>query len=144
MLPGLSRCSVCGKACKDVEKHARWAHPDRRPAPASSPARCLAPDAALVASERAHIQREQLQMEVATDLLDLRFERGLREPDLQAVKACTTRWVDGITANAHAKLDGLIKPGVTAEQVKEALGVNLFEGLETTKKEVGAAKNTLN
>jgi hypothetical protein len=139
-----TKCSVCGKLCIDVDKHADWAHPRDRHDPNRSRVVAAERAASLVAAERARINTEELQAHVAADLLDLRYERGLGERDIGALKDCATRWVEAANARAHAKLQGLLKPAVDPSEVSAALRVNLFEGIETSRKEMTAAKRTLN
>ena len=66
---------------------------------------------------------ELLHLEVARDLMDLRYEHGLSEPDLDAVKAAARRWTSEYSKVAAMKLieSNLLQPGVTIEELSAAL-----------------------
>ena len=88
---------------------------------------------------------ELLQDEVARDLMNFRYEQGLSEPDINYVKTATRRWVTGLVSVIMHQLMGkdLLRPGTSMEDLKAALVVNVFEGLETKHQEMSAAKRDL-
>ena len=91
------------------------------------------------------ISIETLQDQVARDLMDLRYKHGLSEPDIMHVKEACRRWSCEIATVTSQQLlaAGLIVPGATLENLRVAVNVNVFDGLETKEQEFAAAKRNL-
>ena len=83
--------------------------------------------------------------EVARDLMDMRYEQGLSEPDIVHVKGSAKRWNSEYASVVMLRLmnRGLLRPGVTLEDLKAAFAVNIFEGMMTKHQEFAAAKKDL-
>lgn len=88
---------------------------------------------------------EMLQDQVARDLMELRYVHGLSEPDIEHVKEAAKRWSHDQAAVAAQKLmeKRLLRDGVNMEDLQDALRANVFEGLQTTKQEMAAAKRNV-
>ena len=135
--PSPSCCSRCAQPYINFAQHVRQ-HPSCNPRPVAAPA-----VPTLQATEfDVDSSAELLQDEVARDLFDLRYEYGLSEPDIYHVKAAAQRWTCKYANVAAQQIiqSGIIRAGVPIEDVKAALAVVLFEGLETKHMEFTAAK----
>ena len=135
--PSRSCCSRCAQPYTNFAQHVRQ-HPSCNPRPVAAPA-----VPTLQATEfDVDSSAELLQDEVARDLFDLRYEYGLSEPDIYHVKAAAQRWTCKYANVAAQQIiqSGIIRAGVPIEDVKAALAVVLFEGLETKHMEFTAAK----
>ena len=77
--------------------------------------------------------------------MDLRYEHGLSEPDLEHVKVASRRWACEYSKVAAVQLieKNLVKPDVTLEALGAALAVSVFDGLATKAQEFAAAKRDL-
>jgi hypothetical protein len=79
-----------------------------------------------------HMEREAMKSSVAGDLLDLRFQQGLRDGQVDVVKQCVVRWIQERDAVVHRALADFLKPGVDPAEVDAAFAkIPLFAGLET-------------
>ena len=79
----------------------------------------------------------------AMDLAVLRYEHGFTEPDVRKVKAFATSCVDDASADAHPRLAGLLRDGVSEADVEAALKVDLFSGLATPEQEMAHASKSV-
>ena len=136
-------CPVCLKSYVSWAQHVRQ-HPQCKPqlkvpeAPAQ--VQTVSSSEFLV-----DISIEALQNQVARDLMDLRFKHGLSEPDIVHVKDACRKWMlemDTVISQ-QLMLAGLVQPGATLEQLRRAINVKVFEGLETKEQEYAAAKRNV-
>jgi hypothetical protein len=136
-------CARCGTAYVNFSQHVRQ-HPECDPAlvikapPVQEPLLC-ATVSDITTSE------ELMQDEVARDLMDMRYKWGLSEPDIELLKPAVRRWLMGaVTVQALQLMErGYVGPRVTLEGLKSALTVDIFDGIETKKQEMAAAKRDL-
>ena len=137
-------CPCCAQPYVDFSQHLRQ-HPDCKPSRvAIVPEAPALPTLQATASDVTN-STELLQDEVARDLMDLRYEHGLSEPDIAHVKAAARRWSSEYASVAALQLisAGLLRRGVSVEDLKAALAVNVFDGLQTKHQEFSAAKRDL-
>lgn len=136
-------CPVCLESYSSWAQHVRW-HPACKtmkvPDEAPEPVQTLSSSEFLVDTSL-----ESLQDEVARDLMDLRFKHGLSEPDIFQVKAACKKWMleIGTVISQQLMVAGLVQPGATLEQLRRAINVKVFDGLETREQEYAAAKRNL-
>ena len=136
-------CPVCLESYSSWAQHVRW-HPACKtmkvPDEAPAPVQTLSSSEFLVDTSL-----ESLQDQVARDLMDLRFKHGLSEPDIFQVKAACKKWMleIGTVISQQLMVAGLVQPGATLEQLRRAINVKVFDGLETREQEYAAAKRNL-
>ena len=141
--PTTQTCSRCAMPYISFAQHVRQ-HPACNPAVFCVPETPVEPTLQTTVGVVSSTT-ELLQHQVARDLLEMRYEQGLSEPDIVHVKAAARRWTGEYATVAALQLmeKGLLRPGVTLENLKAALAVNIFDGLETKHKEFAAAKRDL-
>jgi hypothetical protein len=139
-------CDSCGATYTDLTAHLRW-HPecDDEDYPTlvedSSDDDSECGDCDAVCSLADVAARQDLRDLVADDLAELRFEYGYDGSDVDRLKKRVQKWVDFRDAEAHRALAPLLRKGVGKAEVQAALGAHrIFEGLETTARELGYTK----
>ena len=132
-------CHVC--AAQYVDPYRHWLlHPACRPCPAalwddnisSDEEDFEQPGLSLAELVSTDIRREQ----IANDLADMRFEHGLDNAGVVALKAFVKGWIEGAAKQSVHALKHLMLPGVDRDSVTEALTVDLFADLQTEKQEL--------
>ena len=89
----------------------------------------------------AHIARDTIREEAAASLADLRFEHGLQEPTLRAVKAFVVQSLSAQAERAAIALAPLLREGTTPTDVQCALETgSFFQGIETARLEATAMR----
>jgi hypothetical protein len=129
-------CKDCGESYKDLARHEASCAGVCEPC---SPGKL--PKPTFVIDDVLHA-RAGLQEEVASDLCDLRHQRGLDEVDIRHVKSAVRSWDSMANDVREQRLKPYLSHGVTPEMLDEILNVDIFEGLATSKQEFARAKTS--
>lgn len=135
-------CAECGGGYSNLAMHLRYCEGSKAPPTppkedAHSPPAQLALDIGCVISE------ETMRANVAGDLADMRFERGMDEPDIQMIKEKVRAWELELNETRVSQLRSLVREGVTDEELHSLLDFDIFKGLATTRQELAYAKRNL-
>ena len=130
-------CKDCGESYKDLGRHEDTCVGVCEPC--YSPRPSPPPTSPLCVIDAVHASAE-LQEEVASDLCDLRHMRGLDEVDIRHVKQAVRGW-DAMSNEIRAeRLLPFLRDGMTPEEIRAILSVDIFDGLATSYKEFARAK----
>lgn len=77
-----------------------------------------------------------LKDQVAADLAKLRFERSFDNTSIGIVKDMINAIVRTSASTAFHRLEGQLRPEVSAAEVEQALSTSVFDGIETKHKEL--------
>ena len=129
-------CTVCGKVYISFAQHIRQ-HP-RCALPVVTKSEEVPPQAsARTASDEI---LEELRAMMASDLADLRYQNGLDESMIGALKRKVTHWNEEMAKIVMKIVMPLLLPSADPEQVKECLAIDIFDRLVTHKQEMAYAK----
>ena len=123
-------CASCARAYSSWACHCRW-HPEcAAAAEGTEGADCLLDPLQQQAA------RSERQAAIAESIADLTYSKNLKASDVQAAVALARTALHYHNERAAEGLNGLLKPGVTAEEVAAALNLleqqdSVFKGLET-------------
>ena len=87
------------------------------------------------------LAHDDLRRLVASDLADLRLEHGYGSAEIDRLKCVVNKWVAERDAIAAARLEPLLRSGVTPKQVQAVLQErSIFDGIEKTNAELAESK----
>jgi len=132
-------CEDCGKTYSNMAQHLRSCTGPRLPTPHKQIERCTSPTTVTVEIGRVVLE-ETMRAQVASDLADLRYGRGLDGPDITKVKEKVGEWEEAANEGRLQRLRALMRADVTDGQITDALKAGLFKGLATAKQEMRYAK----
>ena len=89
------------------------------------------------------LHSDRLQADIASDLCELRMEDGLNHQNIHRLKGVVQRWYDLAVSDAYRRLLPLLRDDVKYDDVRAALATELFAGIETSAKELTAAKKAV-
>ena len=135
-----SICVRCAQPYVDFSQHTRR-HPECSPCVSPVVEDVMPPALQAMPWEFAS-SLEMLMDQVAQDLMAMRYEHGFSEPDIEITKRAAERWIKGACSVAALQLmkTELLAPSTTIENLKTALSVDIFHGLQTKAQELAAAK----
>ena len=111
--PSELKCTACGKRYKSLIHHEKECRPCPPPitkeaAPLPSP---VSESTAALATFH-----DALREDVASDLMDMRYQRGFNGPDIAMTKRCAQEWVDQVADASPQLLKPFLKEGVTEKE----------------------------
>ena len=132
-------CEDCGESYKDLARHEATCVGVCEPCSSPRPdGEC--PLTTPLCDIESVVASSELQEEVASDLCDLRHMRGLDEVDIKQIKQAVRGWDATANAIRAERLLPFLRDGMTPEELKAILSVDVFDGLATSYMEFARAK----
>ena len=132
-------CEDCGESYKDLARHEATCVGVFEPCSSPRPdGEC--PHTTPLCDIESVVASSELQEEVASDLCDLRHMRGLDEVDIKQIKQAVRGWDATANAIRAERLLPFLRDGMTPEELKAILSVDVFDGLATSYMEFARAK----
>ena len=129
-------CDVCGRRYTNRGQHRRWC---KAPDPSLEPPPPVAHEPVLPDIARMTLV-DSIRSSMAADLLDMRYERGFNEADIEFVKSSVRAHNAEIAAAAPRLLQPYVRDDVSLSSIESVLQIDLFAGLKTAKQEMAQAK----